>query len=250
MNDTGARKPRLLDVLRTFAALAAILPGLLAGLWILLRRRNRRQALNRAIELWGDLGTRAAGIELRVEGAEYLELRPAVFVINHQSGIDPMLVCALLRRNFVGVAKVQIKSNPVLGPAFSFAETIFLDREDGEAARRSLAAAVETLNSGLAVVVAPEGTRSDSAAPGRFKAGAFRLALEARVPMIPIVIHDAFRVLPSGAFVMRAGSVHVSVQPPVSTTDWTAKSIHHHVGAVERVFQKVISSARWMVLDL
>ena len=230
----------MLDVLRTLGALAAILPGLVAGLWVFFRRQDRRQALNRAIELWGELGTRAAGIELRVEGAEYLELRPAVFVINHQSGIDPILVCALLRRDFVGVAKSQIKRNPVLGPVFAFAETIFLDRGEGERARESLGAAVAVLGRGLAVVVAPEGTRSESAEPGPFKTGAFRLALEARVPVVPIVIHNAFRILPSGAYVMRAGDVQVSVRPPIPTTDWSAESVRHHTELIEDVFRRVI----------
>jgi len=240
MSEEGPRKPRLLDVLRTLGALAAILPGLVAGLWVFFRRQDRRQALNRAIELWGELGTRAAGIELRVEGAEYLELRPAVFVINHQSGIDPILVCALLRRDFVGVAKSQIKRNPVLGPVFAFAETIFLDRGEGERARESLGAAVAVLGRGLAVVVAPEGTRSESAEPGPFKTGAFRLALEARVPVVPIVIHNAFRILPSGAYVMRAGDVQVSVRPPIPTTDWSAESVRHHTELIEDVFRRVI----------
>ena len=240
MSDDGPRKPRLLDVLRTFAALAAIFPGLMVGLWVLLWRRDRRQALNRAIELWGDLGIRAAGIELHVEGAEYLELRPAVFVINHQSGIDPMLVCALLRRDFVGVAKSQIRRNPVLGPVFAFAETIFLDRGEGQRARESLGAAVAVLGSGLAVAVAPEGRRSESAEPGSFKTGAFRLAMEARVPVVPIVIHNAFRILPSGGYVMRAGEVQVSVRPPIPTTNWAAESVRHHTELIEDVFRRVI----------
>ena len=167
MSEEGPRKPCWLDALRTLAALAAILPGLAAGFWVFLRTRDRRQALNRATELWGELGTRAAGIELQVEGAEHLELRPAVFVINHQSGIDPILLCALLRRNFVGVAKSEIRRNPLLGPAFAFAETVFLDREDVEGARDRLMESTRILERGLAVAVAPEGTRSGSAEPLR-----------------------------------------------------------------------------------
>jgi len=243
MSEEGPRKPRLLDVLRTLAALAAILPGLAAGFWVFLRRRDRRQALNRATELWGDLGTRAAGIELQVEGAEYLDLRPAVFVINHQSGIDPILLCALLRRNFVGVAKSQIRRNPLLGPAFAFADTVFLDRGDMEGARDRLMAATRILGRGLAVAVAPEGTRSGSAEPGRFKTGAFRLALEAGVPVVPIVIHNAFMILPPRGYVMRAGTVRISVQRPIPTTDWAPESARLHADEVREVFRSVLCSA-------
>jgi 1-acyl-sn-glycerol-3-phosphate acyltransferase len=233
----------LLDLLRTLAALAAILPGLVAGGLVALLGGDRRRAFNRATELWGELGTRAAGIDLRVTGAEFLDVRPAVFVINHQSGIDPILVCALLRRNFVGVAKAEIRRNPVLGPAFALAGTIFLDRGDGPAARRSLAAGLEKLRQGLGVAIAPEGTRSPGARIGRFKSGAFRLAVEARVPVVPIVIHDAGRVLPRGGLIMRAGPVHVSVQPPIPTSDWSLETLRAHVDGVEAVFNALLSEA-------
>ena len=93
----GAPAPTLGDVLRTVLAVAAILPGLLAGVLTALVTRDRRRAFNRATRLWGRQGTRAAGIRLCVEGAERLRVRPAIFTINHQSGIDPILVCALLQ---------------------------------------------------------------------------------------------------------------------------------------------------------
>ena len=235
------RKPGLADALRTLAALAAILPGLLVGGLTALLGGNRRRALNRAIRLWGDLGIRAAGIDLRVTGAEFLEMRPAVFVINHQSGIDPILICALLRRDFVGVAKSEIRRNPLLGPAFALAGTIFLDRGDGPAARRSLAAGLDRLREGVAVAIAPEGTRSLGIRIGHFKTGAFRLALEAGVPVVPIVIHDAARVLPRGGRVMRAGPVHVSVQPPIDTTRWSPEALKYQVAEVESIFEEVLA---------
>ena len=239
----AARKPRLLDGLRTVAALLVILPGMLAGAWTGIRTRARREAFNRAVGIWGAWGTRAAGIDLRVEGAEFLAIRPAVFVINHQSGIDPILVCALLERDFVGVAKVEVRRNPVLGPAFALAGTIFLDRGDAPGARKALAGGLETLNRGFAVVIAPEGTRSAGAGLGRFKAGGFRLALAARVPVVPVVIHDAGKVLPRGGFIMRGGPVHVTVTPPISTADWDLESVHEHVLSVQAVFESVLARA-------
>lgn len=241
MDETPIRRARAADLLRTLAALAAILPGMVVGAWTAIRTGDRRRGLNRATELWGSLGTRAAGIRLRVQGSEHLELRPAVFVINHQSGIDPILICALLKRNFVGVAKAEIRRNPLLGPAFSLVDTIFLDRQDGPGARANLGAGVETLAAGLAVAIAPEGTRSARSGPGRFKGGAFRLAIAARVPLVPIVIHDAGRILPRGARVMRGGPVHVSVKPPMPTADWRVETLEEHIDAVEAIFERTLS---------
>jgi putative phosphoserine phosphatase/1-acylglycerol-3-phosphate O-acyltransferase len=232
----GPRTPRPLDLLGTFAALAAIVPGLAAGLATAVATRDRRRAINRAIEVWGDLGTRAAGVQLAVSGREHLALRPAVFVFNHQSGADPFLLCALLRRDFVGVAKAEIRNNPLLGPAFAFAETVFVDRSDHEQAVRALDPAVAALRRGLGILIAPEGTRSASHEVGPFKKGAFRIALAARAPIVPIVLHDARNLLPRGGWIMRSGTVHVSVLAPIATEAWSIEALDAHVAVVRERF--------------
>jgi putative phosphoserine phosphatase/1-acylglycerol-3-phosphate O-acyltransferase len=238
----GPRAPRFLDLPRTLAALAAIIPGLAAGLAAGVSARDRRRGINRAIDVWGDLGTRAAGVQLAVTGREHLVLRPAVFVFNHQSGADPFLLCALLRRDFVGVAKAEIRRNPLLGPAFAFADTVFVDRSDHEHAVRALDPAVATLRRGLAILIAPEGTRSASYAVGPFKKGAFRIALAARAPIVPIVLHDAHNLLPRGGWIMRAGTVHVSVLAPIATNAWSIEALDAHVAAVRKRFVATLAA--------
>ncbi len=218
--------------LRTLLALLAVVPGLVLGLVTWIVRRDRRRAINGALELWARLGLPAAGVRLDVAGGEVLALRPAVFVFNHQSGIDPLLVCALLRRDFVGVAKREIRRYPLLGAAFAFAGTIFLDRADRAQALRALAPAVDTLRAGIAVAFTPEGTRSAGARLGAFKKGAFRLALAARVPIVPVVIQNARDVLPRGAWLMRGATVRVRVLAPVATGAWCEQGLD---AEIERV---------------
>ncbi len=235
------RRPAPADVARTALALAAIAPGLAAGALRLLRSGDRRSAIDRAIEVWGELGTRAAGIRLAVTGAERLRIRPAVFVLNHQSGVDPILICALLRGGFTGVAKHEVRRHPILGPAFAFAGTVFLDRGDREQAVAALAEAVAVLQSGIAVAIAPEGTRSAGALLGPFKKGAFRLAMAAGVPIVPIVLHDAWRVLPRHAWVMTAATVHVSVLAPIPTHDWTLADLGDRISDLHGRFEAVLA---------
>jgi 1-acyl-sn-glycerol-3-phosphate acyltransferase len=238
-----ARIPGLRDLARTVLTLGAILPGLGAGLATLAWSRDRRRALNRAIALWGDLGTAAAGIRLEVEGAHHLEeTRPAVFILNHQSGVDPILVCALLRRDFVGVAKQEIRRNPLLGPAFAFAGTVFLDRFDRNAALRALQPAIDTLHGGTSVAVAPEGTRSPGSRIGSFKKGAFRLALAAKVPVVPIVIHNAADVLPRRGWLMTAATVRVTVHAPVPTQAWNRVDLDERIAEIETLYREVLAS--------
>ena len=152
---SAPRPPRPGDIVRTLLALGAILPGLLGGAWSLLRTGDRRLAINRALSLWGRLGPRAAGIELEVEGASFLDQRPAIFIINHQSGIDPILVCALLRKNFVGIAKSEIQHNPILGPAFRFVDTVFVSRDQSRDPAQTLKPALRACEKGPARAAAP-----------------------------------------------------------------------------------------------
>lgn len=242
MSQTLLRAP--VDFLRTLVTVAAIAPGLGAGVAALARTRDRRAAINRAIEVWGDLGTRACGVTLDVDHPERLRLRPAVFVFNHQSGADPFLLCALLRRDFVGIAKVEVRRNPVLGPAFAFADTVFIDRADREQSLAALAPAIDTLRRGLGILIAPEGTRSDGYEVGAFKKGGFWIAMAARAPIVPIVLHNAREVLPRGGWLMRSARVRVSVLEPVPTIGWTPANLADRVADVRQRVVDAIAKDR------
>ncbi len=232
-----------LAILRTLAALAVIPVGLAAGLGVWLLTWDRRRALNRTFAVWGDWGTRAAGIDLDVRNAAHLDVRPAVFILNHQSGVDPILVCALLRRDFTAVAKVEIRRNPLLGPAFRFAGVAFVDRADRAQALRALAPAVDRLAEGTSLAIAPEGRRTAGAGVGPFKKGAFHIALAAGVPVVPIVIHNAHEVLPRGGWLMRPARVRVDVLAPVPTTDWKRERLDAHIASVHRLYRERLGPA-------
>jgi putative phosphoserine phosphatase/1-acylglycerol-3-phosphate O-acyltransferase len=256
--DSAQKRPGATAVLRTLLALGAVIPPLVAGAAVLVASADRRRAINTALGLWGDWGTRAAGIGLEVTGREHLtSARPAVFVLNHRSGVDPILVCALLRRDFVAVAKREIRRNPLLGPAFAFAGVVFVDRAGGapqsprraqraggERSQDALEPALAALRSGLSLAIAPEGTRSRGDALGAFKTGAFRIAQAARVPVVPVVIHNADDVLPRGGWIMRAARVRVDVLAPVSTQGWDASRIDAHAESVRAQFLAALATGR------
>jgi len=90
------------------------------------------------------------------------------------------------------------------------------------------------------VVLAPEGTRTVSPTMAPFKKGAFHLAMQAGVPMVPIVIHNAGDVAPKGDFVFRAATVEVEVLPPVDTSTWRAETIAEHVREVRNMFARTL----------
>src|SRR4029450_13009082 len=115
-----------------------------------------------------------------VTGEEHLwSHRPAVFIFNHQSGLDAPLILKMVRRDVTGVAKQEIKRNPIFGPLVAGAGVVFVDRADSQKAIEALGPALEALRQGRSLAIAPEGTRQKTPKLGKFKKGAFHLAMQA-----------------------------------------------------------------------
>ena len=213
----------------------------MTGVGVALLNRSRRDGVNLAASTWADLASALAGIDLRVEGEEHLwSHRPAVFLFNHQSAVDTLLVAKLLRRDFTGVGKQELRTHPVFGPAFAFAGVVFIDRGDTQKAIEAMKPAVVALKEGRSIAIAPEGTRSRTAKLGRFKKGAFHIAMQAGVPIVPIVFRNALDVLPRGAIVLRAATVEVVVLPPVDTRDWTRESLEERIEEIRGAYLEVL----------
>jgi putative phosphoserine phosphatase/1-acylglycerol-3-phosphate O-acyltransferase len=223
----------LAGFLRSIGALASVLVSLLVGIVLFALWRDRQRAANAMIGVWIRIAPPIAGLRLEVKNTERIDAsRPAVFVFNHQSSMDILILCMLLRHDFTGVAKQEIRHHWVLGPAFAFAGAVFIDRFDRPKAIAALQPAVDVVRGGISVGIAPEGTRTRTGKLGPFKKGAFRLALAARVPIVPIVIHDSRRLLPRKAIAVRPGTVHVEVLEPIATDGWTLETLDAHIAEV------------------
>ena len=110
--------PGLEEIVRTGLVLGSVVPSFMLGLPAAILNRTRRQAVNIGISTWGELGTALGGINLQVTGEEHLwSQRPAVFIYNHQSAIDTLLICKLLRRDVVGIAPSWARWHPLFGRA-------------------------------------------------------------------------------------------------------------------------------------
>jgi putative phosphoserine phosphatase/1-acylglycerol-3-phosphate O-acyltransferase len=240
---TSRGQPGIEPIARTALAYGSVLPVTLAGLGVALLNRSRRDGVNLMASTWADVSTAIAGVDLRIVGEEHLwSHRPAVFIFNHQSGVDTLLVAKLLRRDFTGVGKQELRRHPVFGPLFAFAGMVFIDRSDSAKAIQALAPAVEALREGRSIAIAPEGTRSRTPKLGKFKKGAFHLALQARVPIVPIVFRNALDVLPRGALVLRSATVEVVVLPPVDTRRWKRATLDARIEEVRASYREVLGT--------
>jgi putative phosphoserine phosphatase/1-acylglycerol-3-phosphate O-acyltransferase len=188
---------------------------------------DRRQGIDLATTMFGQLGGVIGGIDIEVVGQENAwAARPAVFFINHQSTlIDYVVTARVIRSGYTFVAKAEVKQIPVFGQLFDLAGVAFLDRADRDKAIEALRPAVQKLREGTSVIIAPEGTRSLTPRLGPFKKGGFHLAMQAGVPIVPIVIRNAGEIMWRGAKTARTGKIQVVVHPPVPTEGWTAADI-------------------------
>jgi len=231
------------EVLRTALAVGGLVPAVLLGLPAFALDGSWRRAINVAESVWGEIGTAIAGVDVQVKGESYLwSHRPAVFIFNHQSAIDMLLLCKLLRRDFIGIAKKEVKRNPIFGPIFTLAGSVFVDRGNHEQAVRALEPAIEALRQGLSVAIAPEGTRSPTPRIGRFKKGAFHLAMAAKVPVVPIVFKNALDALPKHGIVVRPATVEAVVHKPMFTDDWSFENLDEKIAGVRRLYQRTLKS--------
>lgn len=241
MQFTHRGRPGVAEVVRTGLAAGSLVPSLILGLPAAYLTGDWQRAVNIAASTWGELATALAGVEVRVTGEEHLwSRRPAVFIFNHQSGLDMLLICKLLRRDFVGIGKKELESNPILGPIMSFAGTVFVDRMNHEKAIQALGPAIEALRHGMSLAIAPEGTRTTSPHPTRFKKGAFYMAMEAGVPIVPIVLHNTLDALPKHWYFIRPTTIDVDVLPPIDTTGWTRSDLDARIDEIHQAYVDVL----------
>lgn len=240
----GSRgRPSVGEFVRSIAATSSLVTSFVAGLPIYALTGSKRDANNFSFSLFADTASALVGMELRVTGEEHLwSHRPAVFVFNHQSKADVIVVAKLIRRDLAGIGKKEIKKeNPLIGQVLEMGGVVLIDRANSQSAIEAISPLVDVMKKeGRSVVLAPEGTRTVSPKLAPFKKGAFHLAMQAGVPMVPIVIHNAGDVAPKGDFVFRAATVEVEVLPPVDTSHWKAETVDEHVREVRNMFARTL----------
>ncbi len=239
----GSRgRPHVTDLLRSLLVPASLVASFFAGLPIWALTGSKRDALNFSVSLFADTASALIGLNLKVRGEHHLwSHRPAVFIFNHQSNVDLVIIARLLRRDITGVGKREIRDMPVIGQVMEAAGVVLIDRENSASAIEAMAPLVDAMRvEGKSVCLSPEGTRSLGPKLAPFKKGAFHLAMQAGVPIVPIVIQNSTDVMPKGDLIYRPGTVEVEVLPPVDTSGWTAKTVGKHVADVRRLYLEAL----------
>ena len=146
--------------------------------------------------IWSKVVLRVLLLPIHVEGREHLQPRQSyVFVANHQGPVDIFLIYGYLGRNFKWMMKKALRKMPLVGVACEKARHIFVDKSGPKAIKETIDKARATLQNGTSLVVFPEGSRTFTGHLGLFRKGAFQLADDLQLPVVPVTIDGSFDVL-------------------------------------------------------
>jgi len=180
-----------------------------------------------------------------VTGREHLRKeKHYIIVANHQSLLDILAVCAALPINFKFLAKRELFQIPLMGWAMASAGYIPVDRASHKSGREAMQRITRVLNKSVSVLLFPEGTRSPDGKIHAFKMGAFKLARDNKVEILPVVIDGTGQALPKKSWLIKKKSTFiVSIGKPVSLEDFADSSVeeakekirHEMTGRLEHI---------------
>jgi len=186
--------------------------------------RSHAPAIDSLIRLWARALLAAAGIDLRVEGAERIDPKQRfVLVANHSSYFDIPCIFVAIPQPIRFMAKKSLFSIPIFGWSLARAGFIPIDRKNRRTAVKSFELAVERIRKGNTVVVFPEEGRSRQREMRPFQRGGFLLALRSGLPVLPVAIQGNFDVFRAGARRITPGPVTVRVGTPIPTEGLTVR---------------------------
>jgi len=171
---------------------------------------------------WASFGARAwlrlSGVRVKVRGLELLDPKQSyVFVSNHRSYLDTAAIFVYTGRRIGVLAKKELLKVPVLGVGMGFVNVMAIDRTNRESAIRTTEAAAKRIQSGVSFAVFVEGTRAKPGELLPFKKGAFYMARQAGVPVVPVAIKNSDVLMGKGTGEARSGTIEMVMMPPVET---------------------------------
>lgn len=167
---------------------------------------------------WGRIMCYLAFVRVEVRGREnYDKNKSYIFIANHQSAYDIFVVYGWLINKFKWIMKSSLRKIPFVGLACHKAGHIFVDRSNPRQAKRSIEDAEKKLQNGSSIVVFPEGSRSKTGKLGAFKRGAFKIAQDLHLPIVPISIKGAFDVMSPSDYFPKPGRIVLTFHPEIPT---------------------------------
>ncbi|WP_391557388.1 lysophospholipid acyltransferase family protein [Robertmurraya sp.] len=186
---------------------------------------ERDQLIHTIPNKWSKTIMKLTGSKVKVEGIENLPEGAVVMISNHEGDFDIPTLLASIEKPFGFISKVEVKKVPILSTWMEIMNCVFLDRSDRRKSVQSIREAVKLLKEGHSIAIFPEGTRSKGGPIGEFKSGGFRLAKDAKVPIVPISISGTSDVFEKNGRLVKPASIQVKILPCIPSSIFDQKDM-------------------------
>ena len=209
----------------TFAA-AIFATLVMAPPLLLLSLVDSGQSAYYLTKTWVWIVSKAMGLTFSVQGAEKVVPGTSYIVTpNHQSNVDIMGLLKTLPFRYRWVLKKELLKIPLFGWSLARSGAICLDRSNPRQAVEQLRAGTSKLSNGWSMLIYPEGTRTRDGKLGPFKKGAFMMAVQTGIPILPVTSNGAFKIMPKQSLHFRPGHITLTIGDPISTEGLTEEDV-------------------------
>lgn len=165
---------------------------------------------------WSKMWCLLLFVKVEVVGREHLDSGTSyVFVANHQGAYDIFLIYGYLNHNFKWMMKKSLSKIPFVGEACRISKHIMVDRSSASAIHGTMVQAKRILKDGMSLVIFPEGSRTPDGKIKKFKRGAFALAAEFGLPIVPLTIDGSYDVMAKDSFNVKPGKIKLVIHEPI-----------------------------------
>lgn len=179
---------------------------------------------------------------VKTSGHENLEKNTSyIFIANHQGAFDIFLVYGFLNHNIKWLQKASLRKLPFVGKASEIAGHIFVDNTSIISRRDSIVKAKKAIEGGVSIIMFPEGARTKDGKFSPFKRGAYRVAMDMGLPIVPITINGPFDVMRLHTLTLNPGKLELTIHKPIPTANLEKEDIP----ALMKQTEEIIYSALW-----
>jgi 1-acyl-sn-glycerol-3-phosphate acyltransferase len=186
---------------------------------------------------------------LKITGREKLNKNQSyVFVSNHQGAFDIFLLYGYLGHPIKWVMKQSLRKIPFVGTACEKAGFIFVDNSSPKAAAQAIQEAEERLKNGASIAIFPEGSRSKTGKINAFKKGAYQMALDLKLPVVPITINGTYEVMPAHSYLAFPHKLELIIHEPIPTAGLHSENLREAALNIRRILdesKKEIETGLW-----
>jgi len=170
------------------------------------------------IKTWAKIILWVSGVKLEIEGIKNIDTKKSyVFTSNHMSSLDIPVAVLAIPQTARFIAKKELFRIPILSQGMRASGMLRIDRGNSEQAKKVLDRAITTIKEGCSVIIFPEGTRSKTGEIQNFKKGGFILAMNGKIPILPMAISGAHHIVTKGYILRKSGQIKVKFLKEIGT---------------------------------